>query len=213
MPLTEAAVRDALQAELGGSTPDEDVVGYAASCLADADLDWGDAAGGCEGAFDAVGAVLLESCGDEEKVVRALLARLASRLQVGASAPAPAAPAVATRRATPFVMGGLTEAEAGTALGKVAKGVIVACTDGREMDEGKATKRRTREEAKAKEAYERHLSELAASAAGGAPARTVAAPRSPARRQGVRDAQPGRRRVEGRGVREPGGDKRRRAAD
>ena len=45
-------------------------------------------------------------------------------------------------------------------------GVIVACSDGTELDAAKATKRRTREESKAREAYEKHLEELATAAAG-----------------------------------------------
>jgi len=88
MALEEAAVRDALQAELGGATPDDDVLSYAASCLADEDLEWGDAAGGCEGAFEAVGAVLADSLGGDDDAVRALLVRLASRLQLADNAPA-----------------------------------------------------------------------------------------------------------------------------
>ena len=115
-------MREALVAELAGRA-DAEVLDYASSCLADGDLDWRD-----DGAFDAVGAVLLEACGDEEENVKALLSRLFERLHVGAAPPAAAAPpAEATRRATPFVMGALTSEEAGTVLGKVAKGVIVAC--------------------------------------------------------------------------------------
>ena len=44
--------------------------------------------------------------------------------------------------------------------------MIVACSDGTELDAAKASKRRTREESKAREAYEKHLEELATAAAG-----------------------------------------------
>jgi hypothetical protein len=116
-PLSESAVRQALDAELAGA--DGDVLSYAAGCLADSDLSWGDEADGFAGAFDAVGAVLEEACGGEE-AVKALLGRLAAVLNVSATPQQPAAAAPA--RTTPFVMGGLTAAEAGTGLGKVAKG-------------------------------------------------------------------------------------------
>ena len=120
-PLSEASVRTALDAELAGKAADSDVLSYAASCLADADLEWGDAGDGFAGAFDAVGAVLEEACGGDEEAVKALLARLASTLHVSAAPPPVAAPEAVTR-STPFVMGALTADEAGTSLGKVAKG-------------------------------------------------------------------------------------------
>jgi len=91
MALDESEVRAALQAELQG-TADAEVLDYASSCLADDDLDWGDAAGGCAGAFDAVGAVLADAVGGDEAAVHALLVRLAARLQL-ADAPAAAAAA------------------------------------------------------------------------------------------------------------------------
>ena len=117
-PLSESAVRQALDAELAGA--DGDVLSYAAGCLADSDLTWGGEDDGFAGAFDAVGAVLEEACGGEE-AVKALLGRLAASLHVSA-APLQQPVAAAPARTTPFVMGALTAAEAGTGLGKVAKG-------------------------------------------------------------------------------------------
>ena len=116
-PLSESAVRQALDAELAGA--DGDVLAYAAGCLADSDLCWGAEDDGFAGAFDAVGAVLEEACGGGDEAVKALLGRLAAVLHVSAQ-PQPVAAAPA--RTTPFVMGALTAAEAGTMLGKVAKG-------------------------------------------------------------------------------------------
>jgi hypothetical protein len=49
-------------------------------------------------------------------------------------------------------------------LGKLARGVIVECSDGAEQDAAKASKRAAREEAKSRAAYEKHLAELAAAA-------------------------------------------------
>jgi ATP-binding cassette subfamily F protein 3 len=162
----EAAVRASLVDALGAGAAavDGEVLDYVASCLADDDMEWGvDGAG----AYDAVGEMLCDAAGGED-ATKALCARLATALCIGgaaASAPAAVAAEPAARR-TPVVMGGLTKEEAGGSLGKLARGVITACTDGQEMDEAKATKRRTREEVKAREAYEKHLAELAAAAAG-----------------------------------------------
>ncbi len=190
MPSAEA-VRSALLAELGAGAAslDGEVLDYVASCLADEaraaaaaaaqppaartvsscasplpraqDLEWGDSGAG---AFEAVGEMLFESAGGEE-AAQALCARLASSLHVSAAAPAPAPEA--PQRRTPFVMGALTQEETASSLGpKLARGVITQCSDGQEVDAAKASKRRTREEAKAREAYEKHLAELAATAAG-----------------------------------------------
>jgi ATP-binding cassette subfamily F protein 3 len=160
----EAAVRASLVDALGAgaSAVDGEVLDYVASCLADDDMEWGDNGAG---AYDAVGEMLCDAAGGED-ATKALCARLAASLCIGGAA-APAAPAAPEpARRTPVVMGGLTKEEAGGSLGKLARGVITACTDGQEMDEAKATKRRTREEVKAREAYEKHLAELAAAAAG-----------------------------------------------
>lgn len=110
--------------------------------------------------------MLADAAGGED-AARALCARLASALGVDGAKKAEAAPAPAQPR-RPVVIGGLTAEEAGSALGglKLAKGVIVECTDGAEKDEVKESKRKAREEAKEREALERHLAELATSAAG-----------------------------------------------
>ena len=63
-------------------------------------------------------------------------------------------------------MGALTADEVGGSKGKLARGVIVECSDGAEQDAAKASKRAAREEAKSRAAYEKHLAELAAAAAG-----------------------------------------------
>ena len=179
------AVRAALQGALGdrASALDGEVLEYVASCLADdvrcvlrsafaspralsrraraQDMEWGDDGGG---AYDAVGEMLSEAAGGDA-AVKALCAALAVTLHVGAAAPrAPAAPE-APRRA-PVVMGALTADEVGGSLGKLARGVIVECSDGAEQDAAKASKRAAREEAKSRAAYEKHLAELAAAAAG-----------------------------------------------
>jgi ATP-binding cassette subfamily F protein 3 len=126
------------------------------------DMEWGDSGAG---AFEAVGEMLSEAAGGED-ATRQLCARLAAALNIGGCAAAAAPPPPVAERRTPLVMGALTATETGGSLGKLARGVITACTDGADVDEAKATKRRTREEAKAAEAYAKHLAELAAAAAG-----------------------------------------------
>ena len=125
------------------------------------DMEWGDAGGG---AYDAVGEMLCEAAGGDD-AVKALCAALAATLQVGAAAaPAPVEPQPPRR--VPVVMGALTADEVGGSKGKLARGVIVECSDGAEQDAAKASKRAAREEAKSRAAYEKHLAELAAAAAG-----------------------------------------------
>ena len=182
------AVKAALLAALGARAKavDGEVLDYVASCLADEaraltpafpplfrrirtaadapaaqDMEWGSDGGG---AYDAVGEMLAEAAGGDD-AVRSLCASLAATLHVGAAAPAaPAAAAPEAPRRTPVVMGALTADEQGGALGKLARGVITACSDGAEQDAAKATKRAAREEAKSRAAYEKHLAELAAAA-------------------------------------------------
>jgi ATP-binding cassette subfamily F protein 3 len=125
-------------------------------------MEWGDSGAG---AFEAVGEMLSEAAGGED-ATKAICARLAAALNIGGCAAAAAPPPPVAERRTPLVMGALTATETGGSLGKLARGVITACTDGADVDEAKATKRRTREEAKAAEAYAKHLAELAAAAAG-----------------------------------------------
>lgn len=74
--------------------------------------------------------MLSEAAGGED-ATRELCAKLASVLGIG-SGPAPAAAPAAAQRRSPVVIGGLTAAEVGTGLGKLAKGVIVECSDGAE---------------------------------------------------------------------------------
>lgn len=136
--------------------------------------------------------MLSEAAGGED-ATRELCKKLAEALNIGGAKKPEPAPA--PQRRGPIVIGGLTAEEVGTSLGKLAKGVIVECTDGAEkarpgflfrnppapaprkqtltapspdapQDEVKESKRRAREEAKEREAFERHLAELATSAAG-----------------------------------------------
>ena len=109
--------------------------------------------------------MLSEAAGGED-ATRALCAQLASALRVGGGAPAapPPPPPAASRK--PVVMGALTAEEVGGSKGQLARGVITACSDGVETDAAKATKRKAREDAKARALYDAHLAELALAAAG-----------------------------------------------
>lgn len=97
------------------------------------DFEWGDDG---SGAFEAIGEMISEAAGGED-ATKEICAKLAGLLEVGAPKAAPA-PAAAAQRRTPIVIGGLTAQEAGSSLGKLAKGVITACTDGAEKARGGA---------------------------------------------------------------------------
>ena len=157
----ESDCLSALQERLGSraGSLDGETLAYVAACLADADLDWGDDGAG---AFEAVGEMLSEAAGGE-KEAKELCCELFAALGLGAPALPAAVPPLSRK---PLTMGALTKEEEGGSLGKLARGVITACTDGAEQDASKVARKRTKEEQKAKADYDRHLAELATSSAG-----------------------------------------------